>query len=96
MERWEAIKQRVDAALYYAGMTQEELVEKIKPSRSTYNRRRDGSYEWTEGLLYEIGKACKVPLWFLEDGWEGWRKAITPDELRKLVDELLPGEPPDD
>lgn len=96
MERWEAIRQRVDAALRYAGLSQEELIAQVKFSRSTYNRRRDGKYEWEEGKLYEVAKACGVPLWFLAHGWDGWRVETSPAELRQIADGLpTDGEPND-
>jgi hypothetical protein len=88
VERWEAIAKRVDGALRYADMTQQELEEEVEFSRSTLNRRREGTYEWEDGQLYEISKATGVPLWFLTDGWEGWVKSMTPDQLRNLADSL--------
>jgi hypothetical protein len=95
VERSEEMKRRVDAALKYAGMNQNDLEEKVSFSRSSLNRRRlKGDYGFNKGELHEIAEATGVPLWFLTDGWAGWRKALTRRELEELIDSLPPVDPP--
>lgn len=96
VEQRRTTKQRVDAALAYGELSQIELTERIKMSRSTLNRRRrEEGHTFGEGELYEIAQKCGVPLWFLERGWEGWRDEIkSPEDLEALAGELFPDGPP--
>lgn len=89
-QRKRTTKQRVDAALAFAEMSQEELEEKVGFSRSTFYRRRyvEG-YSFKEGELYEIAQKCGVPMWFLEHGWLG----KNPQEVKQAVEDLLGDEP---
>lgn len=94
VERSDKMKRRVDAALKYAGMSQSDLEEKVDFSRSTFNRRRKGDYNFNKGELHEIAEATGVPEWFLTDGWAGWRKPFNRRELEELIDSLPPDDPP--
>jgi hypothetical protein len=97
MDRSEEMKQRVDAALAYGDLDQDDVDAhpEISLSRSSLNRRRNGEYDFQMGELYEIAAATGVPVWFLRYGWDGWKKELSPDELRQIADSLPPGDPPD-
>jgi len=59
-------------------------------SEATLVRLERGDRSIKRGELLVIAEACGVPMWFLEHGWQGWSKEVSPEELRQIADELPP------
>lgn len=85
------IPRRIRASRIYAGLSREELGEAIERSGDVIReielgRRNVGRHE-----MPAIAKACDVPLWFIQHGFDGGatRFVIIRKELR---DQLEPGE----
>lgn len=95
-DQTEGIKQRIDAAMAFAELSQEALETKVAMSRSTLNRKRRGEYDFNLGELYEVAKATGVPVWFLQRGWDGWREGFSPEELRQIEASLPEVDPQGD
>lgn len=81
---------RLRAARSFADLTQPELAEKIELGEVTYASSERGQRPVPRRELLAIAEVCKVPMWFLEHGWKGWMKAVSPEELRQIADELPP------
>jgi transcriptional regulator with XRE-family HTH domain len=94
MEQSEEIKRRVNAALRYADLSQQQFEDEVNWSRSTLTRRLNGSIEFSFGELAEIAKVTDTPLWFLQWGWEGWSRGHSPEEIQRILDSLPPDDPP--
>lgn len=89
-----SLPSRLRAARAFAGLTQPELADKIELGQVTYALSEKGQRETPRRELLAIAEACEVPMWFLEHGWKGWMKGISPEELRQIADSLPP--PPDE
>jgi transcriptional regulator with XRE-family HTH domain len=69
------IGRRVRAARAYAGFrNRAALAERLELSKETVQRIEGGRREVKRSELLAIAEACEVPMWFLEEGWEGWEK----------------------
>lgn len=80
---------RIRAARVYAGIdARPALAEILEMSEPTLQRIENGDRPVKRAELLAIAEACEVPMWFLENGWQGWMKGITPGELRQIADEL--------
>lgn len=85
---------RIRAARAYGGFrNRAALADRLELSKETVQRIEGGQREVKRSELLAIAEACKVPMWFLEGGWEGWRGAgapaeepvpHSPSELRRL------------
>lgn len=70
------IGRRVRAARAYAGFrNRATLAQRLELSKETVQRIEGGEREVKRSELLAIAEACEVPMWFLEEGWEGWREA---------------------
>ncbi|HET7588577.1 MAG TPA: helix-turn-helix domain-containing protein [Solirubrobacterales bacterium] len=67
---------RLRAARAYAGLTQPQLASRIELGQVTYALSEKGQRTAPRRELLAIAEACEVPMWFLEDGWEGWRGSL--------------------
>lgn len=72
---------RYRAARAYAGLSQEELAEKLGVDAQTIKRRESGRQEPKTAERIAVATICKVPLEFMENGWGG----LQPDEIRELL-----------
>lgn len=91
------IGRRVRAARAYAGFrNRAALAARLELSKETVQRIEGGQREVKRSELLAIAEACGVPMWFLEDGWEGRQGAEVPAEeppphdprsLRRLGDD---------
>lgn len=63
---------RLRAARAYAGFTQPDLAARLELGEVTYANSERGLRTVARRELLAIAEACDVPMWFLEDGWEGW------------------------
>jgi len=65
---------RIRAARVYAGFDgRPELAKILETSEPTLQRIELGDRAVKRPELLAIAEACKVPMWFLERGWDGWR-----------------------
>jgi len=64
---------RIRAARGYAGLSQPELAKRLEVSIGTIKRTELGDRKPKRSELLAIADICKVPMWFLEAGWDGWR-----------------------
>lgn len=64
---------RIRAARGYAKLSQPDLAKVLEVSDGTVKNIELGRREPKRSELLAIADACKVPIWFLERGWEGWR-----------------------
>jgi transcriptional regulator with XRE-family HTH domain len=65
---------RIRTARAYAGLrNRSTLAERLEVSKETVQRMEGGQREVKRSELLAIAEACGVPMWFLENGWEGWR-----------------------
>ncbi len=64
---------RLRAAREYAGLSQEALAEQLGVHVRTVKRSEGGARKVKRQERVAIAEICDVPIWFLEDGWEGWR-----------------------
>lgn len=72
---------RIRAARAYAGFrNRAELAERLELSKETVQRIEVGQREIKRSELLAIAEACEVPMWFLEEGWDGWRTVAAGDE----------------
>lgn len=78
---------RLRAARAFADLTQPELAERIELGEVTYASSERGQRDVPRRELLAIAEVCKVPMWFLEDGWDGWRGSVD-SEARQALDEL--------
>jgi transcriptional regulator with XRE-family HTH domain len=78
---------RLRAARAFADLTQPELAAKIELGEVTYASSERGQRAAPRRELLAIAEACKVPMWFLEHGWEGWRGSVD-DVARRALDDL--------
>jgi transcriptional regulator with XRE-family HTH domain len=94
MDQVEELAKRIRAARVYAGLSREELAEHLEVHERTQINTELGKRHVPRPELLAIAEACKVPIWFLEHGWKGWMKEVSPEELRQIADELppLPGD----
>ncbi len=81
---------RIRAAMAYGGYKgRDALAEAIQLSSSTL-QRIEGVAEPARppkrSELLAIADACDVPMWFLEGGWEGWRKSVDSKAQDALAD----------
>jgi transcriptional regulator with XRE-family HTH domain len=86
----EDLQRRLRAARGHGGLSQEQLADRLELSDKTYKLTELGQRVPKRSELLAIAEACKVPMWFLEHGWKGWMKGISPEELRQIADELPP------
>jgi transcriptional regulator with XRE-family HTH domain len=67
----------------------DELADAIEISSSTL-QRIEGLAEPARAPkrseLLAIAEACDVPMWFLEGGWEGWRRSVDAEAQDALAD----------
>jgi transcriptional regulator with XRE-family HTH domain len=80
--RTAAYARRYRAARAYAGLTQEELANKLGVDEQTIKRRESGKQEPKKAELIAVAALCEVPVEFLEHGW-GFAGR---DELSGLVE----------
>lgn len=89
------IGRRIRAARAYGGFrNRAALAERLELSKETVQRIEGGRREVKRSELLAIAEACEVPMWFLEEGWEGWEQATNgpaedpaphrPQDLRRL------------
>lgn len=77
--RMEDLQRRLRAARGYAGLSQKDIANRLEISDKTYKLTELGERSLKRPELLAIAEACDVPMWFLEGGWEGWRREV--DEL---------------
>lgn len=86
------LPRRIKTARVYAGFTQLDLADAVEMGESTYKLTELGDRQPKRSELLAVAEACRVPMWFLDHGWDGWRRAISPEELRQIADSLPPTE----
>lgn len=65
---------RIRAARSYAGFQgRKDFSDAIEMSEATLVRLERGDRTVKRRELREIAEICDVPMWFLEEGWDGWR-----------------------
>jgi hypothetical protein len=61
-------------------------------SESTLQRIEHDDRPVKRAELLAIAEVCKVPMWFLESGWDGWREAPPPgavdEEARAALNDI--------
>jgi transcriptional regulator with XRE-family HTH domain len=78
---------RLRAARAFGGYRgREDFCQAIEMSPSTLQRIEDGQRALGEGERILIARRCRVPEWFLEDGWDGWRSSVDAEALLALAD----------
>lgn len=64
------LRRRIESARVYGGFrNQGALAKAIDLHPKTFQRRLNGVYNWRRADLLAIAEACRVPLWFLEQGF---------------------------
>jgi transcriptional regulator with XRE-family HTH domain len=64
---------RIRAARAFARLSQPGVAERLEMSDKTYKLIELGQRRPKRSELLAIAEICTVPMWFLEQGWEGWR-----------------------
>lgn len=72
---------RYRAARAFAGLSQDELADRLGVDAQTVKRREAGTKEPKKAELIAVAAICGVPLEFMESGWG----RPTADELGRLV-----------
>lgn len=72
---------RYRAARAFAGISQDELADRLGVDAQTVKRREAGAKEPKKAELIAVAAICGVPLEFMENGWG----RMTADELGNLV-----------
>src|SRR4051812_44823552 len=65
---------RIRAARAYGRLSQPDLAKVLEASEGTVKNIELGKREPKRSELLAVAEACKVPMWFLERGWDGWRE----------------------
>lgn len=67
---------RIRAARTYGGFAgRADFAKVLDISKETLQRIEEGKRAAKRSELLAIAEACEVPMWFLEGGWEGWRRS---------------------
>jgi transcriptional regulator with XRE-family HTH domain len=67
---------RIRAARGYGKKSQPDIAKVLEVSDGTVKNIELGRREPKRSELLAIAEACEVPMWFLEGGWDGWRKSV--------------------
>jgi transcriptional regulator with XRE-family HTH domain len=73
---------RIRAARTYGRFKgRQDFAAAIESSPSTVQRIEEGSRHPKRAELLAIAEVCRVPMWFLVGGWDGWRSLDQSEEV---------------
>jgi len=76
---------RIRAARVYSGLSRLQLATKLEVSERTQTNTELGKRHVPRPELLAIAESCGVPMWFLEQGWDGWQEESIDDVGRRAL-----------
>lgn len=80
---------RIRAARVWAGLSRDELAERLGVSFQTIERSETGRRNVDLDELERVGEACGVPEAFMRYGWAACAQGERLDRLHERLDELM-------